>query len=365
MLPSVAVADSRHDAIIVGGRVGGALTAARLAERGMSVLVLESSHFPSATLSTHFFRGDGLVRGLAEIGVLDRVLTTGAPRLTREYFYVDGEAEPAVNPPQEPGEVGFCLSVRRETLDAVVATHVAAAPLIDFRTGTKVVDVLDEDGAITGVRDAAGAAHTAPLTVGADGRRSSVARWVEAGVDQSHAAARVMYYRYFEGWTGPGGGPVDGPEFSLLDNELAYVFPSDGGTACVALTVLLERDNEGATGTPEFFQSRLEEHRGLWPRIEAAEPLGKIFVGPPQDSVIRQAAGPGWALVGDAGTYQDPWTGFGMDTAARQAEALAEVVTPDPSEWNDAYAAVRDSVTLDRFTMTVTMAPDLRQLLAG
>ena len=54
-----------------------------------------------------------------------------------------------------------------------------------------------------------------------------------------------------------------------------------------------------------------------------------------------------------------------MDTAARQAEALAEVVTSEPSEWNDAYAAVRDSVTLDRFTMTVTMAPVLRQLLAG
>lgn len=52
-----------------------------------------------------------------------------------------------------------------------------------------------------------------------------------------------------------------------------------------------------------------------------------------------------------------------MDTAARQVEALAEVVTSDPSEWNDAYAAARDSLTLDRFTMTAKMAPDLRRLL--
>ena len=46
------------------------------------------------------------------------------------------------------------------------------------------------------------------------------------------------------------------------------------------------------------------------------------------------AAGPGWALVGDAGAYQDPWSGRGMDTAARQAAALAATLTEDPAVWN-------------------------------
>ena len=57
------------DAVVVGGRIAGSLTALRLAERGVSVRVLESRHFPSDTLSTHFFRGDGLVRSLADSGV--------------------------------------------------------------------------------------------------------------------------------------------------------------------------------------------------------------------------------------------------------------------------------------------------------
>ncbi len=52
-----------------------------------------------------------------------------------------------------------------------------------------------------------------------------------------------------------------------------------------------------------------------------------------------------------------------MDTAARQAESLAETVSSDRSDWNEAYRASRDSVTLDRFTMTVTLAPDLRRML--
>jgi menaquinone-9 beta-reductase len=55
----------------------------------------------------HFFRGDGLVRSLAEVGVLDEVLAAGVPPLRCEYFAVDdGPAE--LGPPQDPGEIGYC-----------------------------------------------------------------------------------------------------------------------------------------------------------------------------------------------------------------------------------------------------------------
>ena len=78
------------DVVVVGGRIAGCLTAIRLATRGVSVRLLESRDFPSDTLSTHFFRGDGLVRSLDEIGVLDEVLATGAPPMSCEYFSFDG-----------------------------------------------------------------------------------------------------------------------------------------------------------------------------------------------------------------------------------------------------------------------------------
>jgi flavin-dependent dehydrogenase len=88
-----------------------------------------------------------------------------------------------------------------------------------------------------------------------------------------------------------------------------------------------------------------------------------MFVGPPHDSVMRQAAGRGWALVGDSGTHQDPWSGFGMDTAARQAEALADCLSTDSPDWATDYADARDAVTAERFSMTVTHMPDLRTLM--
>ena len=49
--------ETSSDAIVVGGRVAGALTAAYLASAGLEVVVLDSSSVSSGTISTHFFRG--------------------------------------------------------------------------------------------------------------------------------------------------------------------------------------------------------------------------------------------------------------------------------------------------------------------
>ena len=167
----------------------------------MSVRLLESRDFPSDTLSTHFFRGDGLIRSLDEVGVLDEVLATGAPPLTCEYFSFDGS--PFVHgPPQEPGKVGYCLSVRRSTLDVILARRAATAG-VDVRTRTKVVDVVTLDGVCTGVTDERGSVHGARVVVGADGRRSTVARLVGAADEERNPPARAMYYRYATGWRSP------------------------------------------------------------------------------------------------------------------------------------------------------------------
>lgn len=356
--------DTVHDVVIVGGRVAGALTAAFAAQRGMTVLVLEARHFPSPTLSTHFFRGDGLVRALADIGALGDVLETGAPPLTCEYFYLGGSPEHTVNLPQEPGDSGYCLSVRRQPLDHAVATHVEALPGVDVQFGAEVVELLQSEDVVTGVRDASGARHLAKVVVGADGRRSKVAEWVGAADQERHLAARVMYYRYLEGWRGPDGGVPDGPEFSLLGNEMVYVFPSDAGTACVALSIPLADYPAARENAANFFSDHVQRHRGLWPRYALCTPLGRLYAGPPHDSFVRQSSGPGWALVGDAGTHQDPWSGVGMDTAARQARALAELLTADPADWNQGYGEARNAVTLERFTSTITAAPDLTVLLS-
>ena len=112
-------------------------------------------------MSTHFFRGDGLVRGLADVGVLDEVLATGAPRFRSELFYVDDATEPPSNRRRSQARpVSACRCGARRWTQSL-ARRVAALPGVTFRTDTKVVGLLHDSGRVSGVRDDAGAEHRA------------------------------------------------------------------------------------------------------------------------------------------------------------------------------------------------------------
>jgi flavin-dependent dehydrogenase len=61
-------------------------------------------------------------------------------------------------------------------------------------------------------------------------------------------------------------------------------------------------------------------------RVRAARgPEGRRgFAGMP--GYVRQSWGPGWALVGDAGSFEDPLSTHGITDALREAELLATAV---------------------------------------
>ena len=62
----------RWDAIVVGARCAGAVTAMLLARKGYGVLLVDRTSFPSDTVSTHVIHPQGLTAlrrwGLLEIG---------------------------------------------------------------------------------------------------------------------------------------------------------------------------------------------------------------------------------------------------------------------------------------------------------
>ena len=354
-----------YDVVVVGARVAGSLTATLFARAGARVLVLDRARFPSPTLSTHFFRGDGLVRVLTLAGVLDDVLALGPPRLTCEYAYADGGSEFTTNPPQDPGAAGYCLSVRREPLDATLLTR-AGREGADVLASTSVVRVVMDEGRAVGVELGDGSVVRADLVVGADGLRSTVARDVQAVDRERHTGKRALYYRYVADMPAPGGGAPDGPEFSLLGDELAYVFPSDGGLTCVAISVNLAEYDGMRHDAAVRFDELLRRHVGLWDRYHASAQRGRLFGSGPQDDFVRQAAGPGWALVGDSGVHQDPWSGVGMDSAGVSAALLVEQVTAaggpgGPDGWVAAYESARE-VVIPWFHDTVNGAADLSAL---
>jgi choline dehydrogenase-like flavoprotein len=69
------------DVIMIGARCAGAVTAMLLARRGHRVLLLERGVIPSDVHRGHFIHKHG-PKGLAEWGLLDRIVATNCPPIT-------------------------------------------------------------------------------------------------------------------------------------------------------------------------------------------------------------------------------------------------------------------------------------------
>lgn len=298
--------DQSYDALVVGARIAGATVAALLGDAGYRVLLVDRASFPSATLSTHFFRGAGLLAVLSRLQLLDRILALDSPPLLHCYYYSPETAVPMVGPPQEPGALGYDLSVRREALDALLVQRAKSVPTVEMAERTSVTALLREGERVVGAHVATPEGPReirARIVIGADGRHSFVARAVTASPEEGEAASRALYYRYMRGFAGPDGKKADGAEFSQRGDELAYIFPSDAGVTCVALSLNLADFAWLRLAPQERFHERLARHVGLAERVRAAVAFGPVLGSGPIPNYVRVPAGSGWALVGDAGLH--------------------------------------------------------------
>lgn len=358
---------AEYDVIVVGSRVAGATLAALLGDAGASVLLIDRADFPSTTASTHFFRGAGMVAVLDRLDVLARVLELGCPPLTHQWTHLKGRPDPVEDPPQNPGDKEYCLSVRREPLDHILVERACRSSNVEFAPRTVTSDVLWDEERVAGVILRGGQEIRASIVVGADGRHSLLAKKVSPTLQEEAPPYRALYYRYVAGFRGVDGSDPDAPEFSLLDDEIAYVFPSDAGLSCIALSVNLEtfawlrKDLHGG------FESRLERHVGFAKRVRQARPSGRLLGCGPEPSYVRVPWGLGWALVGDAGIHQDPWTGLGIDMAGVHATFLLDAILDWTAGRTDQQSALRvyqqrrDEHALIPFRETVALAADLRK----
>jgi 2-polyprenyl-6-methoxyphenol hydroxylase-like FAD-dependent oxidoreductase len=228
------------------------------------------------------------------------------------------------------------LNVRRVTLDAVLV-DVAAAAGADVRLATAVTGLVVDNGRVAGVRTRSGQLR-APLVVGADGVRSAVARLVGARTYHRRSCGRAFMWAYFEGATAE-------------DNKVwlgkigDHAFLASATDANLFMTAVvpsanrwpeLRRDREAA------FAAGLRE----WPELEAsitqARRVGPIRIMSGMAGFLRESAGPGWVLVGDAGHFKDPTPGQGISDALRQAVTLASAIERAFGNGQDPDGVLRD-----------------------
>src|SRR4051812_28175197 len=168
------------DAIVVGARCAGSAAATAVAGAGRRVVALDRVSFPADTISTHLLWPGGVAE-LQALGALERVAALGAPALPRA---LAGAGELTVRGDYTPVDgIAHALCVRRPGLDAALVETARAAGA-EVREGVRVTDLVYDDGRVAGVRCADDTELRAPLVIGADGRRSTVARLV--GAERPH-----------------------------------------------------------------------------------------------------------------------------------------------------------------------------------
>jgi flavin-dependent dehydrogenase len=321
--PAVRFSDrSRHDVVIVGGRVAGSATAMLLARLGHDVVVVDQASFPSDTVSTHSIARSGVVQ-LRRWGLLDAVLDSGAPAIRQITFHALGDS--VSRPVKLKGGIDFVVAPRRYMLDAIVANAAERAGA-DVRPGVTVTGVRrDRRGRAVGVygHDHAGAPIDigARYVIGADGLQSRVARSVGAAISEVRPADGATQYAYYAGipWTGN--------EFFVGARSLAGVFPTHGGQACIWIcnpSADAKAARRRTASRTEAFGELLERSApALAERLRHARRTSPVSGRLRMPNQLRQAFGPGWALVGDAGYHRDAVTGYGISDAFRDAEFLA------------------------------------------
>jgi flavin-dependent dehydrogenase len=348
-----------YDVIVVGSRCAGAATAMLLARQGHAVLLVDRADPHGDTLSTHAIARTGVVQ-LKRWGLLGEVLASGAPAIRDVIVHVEGERiERTIH---DHAGVDLQVAPRRQVLDRIL-TNAAVDAGAELRTGVRVLGVShDDQGRVNGI---VANHHGSPIqlrariVVGADGVRSRVARAVAASTLQVRPALGATHYAYYKG------PPWSAFELYVGDRAFSGIFPTHDDAACI--WVCMPADDAEALRRTE---STLDDSFDVMLRKAAPDLAFDLRSAHRTSGVrgtlrspnhVRQAAGSGWALVGDAGYHRDPITGHGISDAFRDAELLAAAVDEafcgDVSEaaafaW---YQATRDRMLADVFDITCAL----------
>lgn len=344
---------NRYDAAVVGGRVAGAATAMLLAGRGLRVLVIDRDGLGSDTLSSHALMR-GAVTQLERWGIAP-TLRASSPAIDRVTFHYGSPTEggQTIDLPVTGNGASPLLAPRRTVLDRTMVEAAADAGA-EFRHRTGLVDVHQHpSGRVTGLRlaDEQGRETdvTADIVIGADGLRSSVARKLDIPIIRRGAEASAYVLRYVEDLDDV---PTDAYQWLYGPGIGAGFIPTSDGRFAIFAAMTRQRFGAEIRQDPAAgFQRVLDEiHPAFGEATRRATPVSRPRSWPGVPGQFRQAAGAGWALVGDAGYFKDPYAAHGISDALRDAELLADAIVAGGSSADRLEALIEYGATRDRLS---------------
>jgi 2-polyprenyl-6-methoxyphenol hydroxylase-like FAD-dependent oxidoreductase len=305
---------------IVGGGPAGMMLGYLLARAGIGVMVLEKhADF------LRDFRGDTIhpstLEVIHELGLLDEFLKV-PHRQARHLSGVIGETSVRIADfTHLPTQCRFIALMPQWNFLNFLATHGAKYPHFTLRMRAEIIDLIEQQGHVVGVRadsPEGPLAVRAALVIGADGRNSMVRERAGLKVDDLGAPIDVLWMRLSRR-------PSDGAEplgrigagtiFVMIDRgdywQCAYVIPKGAAEAIKA------------RGIEAFRAAIVAVAPGMHDRVGELSTWDDVKLLTVKVDRLSTWHRPGLLCIGDAAHAMSPVGGVGINLAIQDAVAAA------------------------------------------
>lgn len=322
------------DVCIVGAGPGGALLAYLLAKKNISVVLIERTSQIGKT-----FRGEHLNEEgeaiLKKYNLFDEVEKLGLLRMEKLEYWQHGELYKTILPDPEVGHLG--IHVPQVHLLQALITAAKEYPTFHLMLNTRVDELLQDDtGTYTGVkasRDDEKVLIESELVIGADGRHSTVRKKAELDVTIHKHGYDLLWARIPapENWE-------PSIKMALIGDKQISLFTQAKGFIQIGWNI---EEGSFATLRKQPFTPFIEQLILAFPELEQTVRHNiqswKDFVLLDVFSSTSENWGKkGVALIGDAVHTMTPTGAFGLNSALKDADFLANLI---------------DSNTIDRLNL--------------
>jgi flavin-dependent dehydrogenase len=327
------------DVIVAGGGPGGAIVAARLAQKGRRVMVLERERFP------RFHLGESLLPqsmgALSAVGVLEAV----DARFLRKHgaSFHDSSSGRSVRfdfADAFHAKYRNAYQVPRDTFDELLLRR-AEELGADVREGWSVTRVRFEEGRAVGVdaRDPEGTAHRidAPVVVDATGRDALLAH-ARRTTERIASLDTTALFSHWDGAFRDDGDREGDIQIVLFGWDADGPSDAPPGGWFWFIPFKDKRTSVGAVVRGEWMRANKGESiETLYGRAIAESPVATRFLAnakqlwPAKATAdfsfrVRDMSGDGWLAVGDSGGFIDPLFSTGAHVAMHGALHAADAI---------------------------------------
>ena len=332
MVSQPTASSSQPDVIVIGGGPGGSTVSTLIAKAGYKVELFEREHFP------RFHIGESLIPHTYHVlKRLDMLPKMQASRFVKKYSvqFINQQgrlSEPFYFLDHKPHESSQTWQVVRSEFDHMMLTN-AREHGVTVHEGARVLEVLFEGDRCVGVRvqEEGGPEREvrAKIVIDASGQSSMIASRLKLR-EWDPVLRKGALWTYWEGAFRDKGRDEGATIVIQTQQKKGWFWYIPLYNDVVSVGVVAAYDylfkDRGDQDNEAIYFEEVARCPGVEPRLAKARRVGPFRAAKEYSYRARQAAGPGWVLVGDAFGFLDPLYSSGVLLALTSGQMAADAV---------------------------------------